>query len=1314
MRKHALIGFSSIFATVGAALLVAVWAMSASAAPSPATALSPGQLSTDVTAVSPDTTALAPRDRTVEVALTNAALDIVRYVGNGPSGQPSDFDLNRDGDKDAEDVVFITLNQGVFDGDTFRVFLVGPSPGDTSYTTGGTPANIGDILPIGDRDGSGTLTAADIEIADEADHFAMTVGPEELTVDSILDGANGRFRFLATNNMNPGDTFGIRFATSPQETALTNVKGDAGNFDLLLVENPAGPGAEYSGTFVVADEIIIDVGTGLGVLDGIIHEQHDVPQGLRGNMAVNEEIIGMTTGANPSTTFAVTLSKAPIRSTRGAAAPDTTDVTINSPAGVAVSQILDAATGRVELQTSATKTLSDGDEIKISYRGSENFRITVDFGPIQGNIGIGDIVVPSDTDLPSVAADFFEIISVNPATGDVRLAVIVGTGDELENLDEPLPGHITVVGVTYRGSQQIELTFNINTGGSITATLDGHIEDANNDGVISGDDVVVVVGGSLLTGDGVLFTDSFRTVIFGPFNQRVTAGTTFAVAYAREVGANPRNALLPGSGPRPVILVGAGSRATVSSDDDVVHVDAESDPPEFENPAPRDGAATPNLDQTIYIEIIDSIAGVDHDSIVFLVSDNSPFLTGDAQFNVFGDDDDEVITTTVQGDAVTAQTDLNELDAAMGSSFNIDPDGTTIVYWWVRAADNVGNAGTSDADPDSGGHQGYSLRFDAELPSIDSVILGDHWDPDDERIEGDRRTGVGQYLPGEADRRSVRVVFNEDLDGSTVASGDFRVTDVTGTPLAIERALWFDASDSSTGVSVRSDVFLVLASPLSGGARVGVSLVGSISDAAGSAVTGLIVPPEQSVDGIAPTITITLDTALSSGGVDITVETDEDIRTLEPFLELYVATSEDPDLGAFDTGIRPPRSVRTAGENEWTFSLSIAVANSYSVLATAEDADRNRGTTGEPHWASDGAVSFEIDNGLPRPVAGGSLTTLPLDGGEATLSDPFFIEIDWLSEDGEYVGDSHAGVTLTKAVLDAVNVLPFASTLDGRRWIIGVGNIGVGEHTLTFNGRDDAGNTLNAPEVLTFTVVEPPKWELNLVPGMSLVSVPRDPVDKDINAVFGNTPYVDLVFTREGKKWLVAQRDPDTGRFERTGSANDLRRINSRHAYWVRATASATVRIELASLGSQEVPPAIQVKKNRWALVPVMSLRPIDDIPHGTELDGRILRRQLARGLDLRPGPLDQRVAGNEPRRGLGHAVRLGSDRQGLLGILHDEGPDRAAMIHSAGIAGMGHTPASTRPTPAAASAERIRPVPWQRPRLCCHHVRDAPPQGRL
>ena len=174
-----------------------------------------------------------------------------------------------------------------------------------------------------------------------------------------------------------------------------------------------------------------------------------------------------------------------------------------------------------------------------------------------------------------------------------------------------------------------------------------------------------------------------------------------------------------------------------------------------------------------------------------------------------------------------------------------------------------------------------------------------------------------------------------------------------------------------------------------------------------------------------------------------------------------------------------------------------------------------------------------------------------------------------------------------------------ASTRDGRQWTLAVSNIGLGEHTLTYNGEDALGNTRDPDGTLTFTVVERPTFDLVLTPGMNLVSIPGKPATTSIDGVFGEFAAVDLIFTRDNDRWLVALRNPTTGAFEGT-----LSTIDAQHAYWVRASATTTVSVEIPSQGAQQLLPRIEVKGDQWNLVPVISLLPLKNLAAGvTTLD---------------------------------------------------------------------------------------------------------------
>ena len=136
----------------------------------------------------------------------------------------------------------------------------------------------------------------------------------------------------------------------------------------------------------------------------------------------------------------------------------------------------------------------------------------------------------------------------------------------------------------------------------------------------------------------------------------------------------------------------------------------------------------------------------------------------------------------------------------------------------------------------------------------------------------------------------------------------------------------------------------------------------------------------------------------------------------------------------------------------------------------------------------------------------------------------------------------------------------------------------------------------------TFTVVAPPAFQINLAPGMNLISVPGEPANGNIDAFFGDVDAVDLIFTREGSRWLLALRSPVTGQFDGT-----LTTIDAQHAYWIRSVATVTFQIDIPPLGAQQILPSVRVRPRQWNLVPIISLRPLggghNEIQNGTKLD---------------------------------------------------------------------------------------------------------------
>ena len=254
------------------------------------------------------------------------------------------------------------------------------------------------------------------------------------------------------------------------------------------------------------------------------------------------------------------------------------------------------------------------------------------------------------------------------------------------------------------------------------------------------------------------------------------------------------------------------------------------------------------------------------------------------------------------------------------------------------------------------------------------------------------------------------------------------------------------------------------------------------------------------------------------------------------------------------------------------------------MLVTVEDTSGNEGVDGVADPEDADAITFQIDNAL------GAAVTDPVEGADVSIGQFVFVSLDWSTvEEAEYAGDTHDAVDLNTAVLDSGDagerdVRALASVRSGNEWSLGIDNVDLGAHTLTYKATDDAGNVVDA--TLNFTVTEPDPFVLDLTTGMNLISLPGDPDDSSVDGVFGDIPQVNLVFTRDGDRWLVAERGAD-----QTFSGN-LTTVDSKHGYWVRATAAAELIVQVPPLAALQVPPQIPVVGGEWNLVPVISLLP--------------------------------------------------------------------------------------------------------------------------
>jgi len=570
--------------------------------------------------------------------------------------------------------------------------------------------------------------------------------------------------------------------------------------------------------------------------------------------------------------------------------------------------------------------------------------------------------------------------------------------------------------------------------------------------------------------------------------------------------------------------------------------------------SPVHNDATQLVNPRVIAEVTDSDSGVSQATIVFTIV--SAVIADGTDIQSDGDSGTDILVGALVQSAITG-------GYSSESILTNIPAGETVITYRVTADDLAGNSGQSDSDLTTAVvSDDHVLKVDtlpASFASPTGAITGQYWDATAIAIETDVT---------KAKNTSIRAIFNEDLDGTTIQALDFTVSGV-----APQSAEWFSGAASS--------VFLTVSTQLAD-AKPAIALVGPISDKAGNSVsTGSVA---AAVDGIGPTITITTTPSLSTKTVIVDISGNEGLLT-PPSVTINGLATAVPTLVGTNV-------FRTTFE-------TVAASNSYNVQVTSQDTTGNQVTSGQAAHNTAGAILFEVDNSLPTP------TTDPVGSGSVYTSSPF-ITIDWTAEGTEYGLDSagalvpssvnaiatdldtHDTVTISKATLDGVDVLSQIGTADNRTFILATSGLALGDHTFVINGADDAGNTLAADVSLTFTVKVRPQFTVSLTPGWNLVSLPGQPADSSIDTVIGTIP-VDTVLTYDPTTaggWLTAVRSSSTESF--TGT---LTTIDAGRAYWVHTSSFESISTDIpsAQAGGAVLLATINVVAG-WNLIPVVDI----------------------------------------------------------------------------------------------------------------------------
>ena len=712
-----------------------------------------------------------------------------------------------------------------------------------------------------------------------------------------------------------------------------------------------------------------------------------------------------------------------------------------------------------------------------------------------------------------------------------------------------------------------------------------------------------------------------------------------------EPGDRPGMAMMPVDKAGDTITVRYRDAAPRTNRSENISLDTNA--PAFSGFTPDSGTAGKDAEPDVSFEVVDGESGIasDDDDDAGSLRIVAALFEADAETDsvIFGpvvlDRDDLNVDELTDGFSVEARLreggNENELNAGSEEEYEI--------RWWAVAMDVAGNTGVSDSDSDTpctySGEALYDdegaltvddllvavmaadkvgtddevncdphvIRVDAAAPNLVSAVTGVFFDADEPNDEG-----TGSLT-------SIVARFDEALDCDSVTADDFEVDGTAPNDATCKGSnVYLDVdemdSNDTPDVSVAEEAV---------GDRAG-NLIGEDAEV-------------ESTDGVPAGISVTVvgtasgDRPVTNETITITVSSDEKLSG-RPMVQIRKVGNNyalgDSDFG----GTADP----TGNTNEWEFEEDLDDAGLYNVYVTAEDrvnsgdsmAGLQPGVVGpDPEDAtkkvtsttkftldaddlkSNKIILFEVDNAVSDPVF------RPEDDGDTDEAD-MFIRVNFSNEGKEYAiaakcakddeddkavnddgacddvtytvssvdVDTQSTITLVSASFNGEDVMEDVISRDDILFLYRPGGLTDGDHKLELEVEDSAGN--EEEFTLEFEKVPQKPYKLPINPGSNLVSFPANPIDGDINAVFGGEGNEDIlsVFTYNNSSglWLTANKGAD-GTF-----AGELTTINGMNGYWVVADSVLDISVLLQRTADATRPPPHIAVSHGWNLVGVV------------------------------------------------------------------------------------------------------------------------------
>ena len=540
-------------------------------------------------------------------------------------------------------------------------------------------------------------------------------------------------------------------------------------------------------------------------------------------------------------------------------------------------------------------------------------------------------------------------------------------------------------------------------------------------------------------------------------------------------------------------------------------------------------------------------------------------------------------------------------------SLRLRLDGDELEYgvdFQAFVVDRAGNVGFSDSDPENPyfiNNLGVDDPRDRDAPNVlgyySAHIFGlDEKDPEISTT----RSATGYYgLDADerpiANRRGVMLVFDGPIRASSVSLDTFYVELDDGSEAEVVDVTVYEQY-----------VFLKLRHDLASDATpyVGIAAGESIRDRAGNITSGRELRRFEANDGISPNLTVTMSDGsgrgegaegpgqLTNSLIKIRVESDEPLqgaprivvvcenlyweerirgRTIDYDIDDFIANRH----GAFNGKPQEASGTRyTCGsdddaplfqfaevsgnarpgevwEFEWSNSRNASGRLGDGALrAVAFGRDRSRHVRDGQYVQSWGASSskFRLDTTLESPLRSRGGSVHPGDDSETSELRPFII-IEFAEP---------TSVTLESVTLDGVEIANDFQSPDLNRFVYWPLSMAKGEHKVEVEATDAAGNSVEFD--FEFESIQRGDFVLNLVTGWNAISLPADPIDPNIDAVFAD-PAIQAVIGWDTQGWRVAVRR--NGVWEANDTFGTLTSVRARYGYWVKSSAFVSQRISL-------------------------------------------------------------------------------------------------------------------------------------------------------